>query len=412
MFFRRRIIIGMLLCILVFSAFFPVLMGLKSLPKKTFGGEGVLTITSAPNSRNPDEKMADGIAAQDFTEAVSPEIYSLCVIGDVPVPVRGVRIKDFLKFDNLSILEGNITDSPVLLGAKLSKRLNIHASEEIVLTGSTHPCVQILTIDGVFLGSNDDELLVPLETARKTVGMQGKEVSVIRVKTENRSALNDYLKKGNYTVNVGVVGGGSTTTSSSPAPSPSTNEKTERERLSVIALRYPDIREKRLDLNYMSLFIQMGAGSVKVVIFGFVVLSALLTFIGLTAILSRAIIEKKKDIGILYGIGANKLKIHLMLLTDLLKITIPSAVIGTLLGFILAKALVSTGVFVAFGKFLPATCSVPLFIEIVCFSILISCASAYFVMDVLLKLRPMNLISRTVPNREVHELSEVLNETI
>ena len=53
---------------------------------------------------------------------------------------------------------------------------------------------------------------------------------------------------------------------------------------------------------------------------GFILLEVALTFIGIAAILNRAVIEKKRDIGILTAIGANKANIHFLLLKDMLKI--------------------------------------------------------------------------------------------
>jgi ABC-type antimicrobial peptide transport system permease subunit len=75
---------------------------------------------------------------------------------------------------------------------------------------------------------------------------------------------------------------------------------------------------------------------VGVVVLGFITLNACLTFIGITAILGRGVIERRKDIGILAAIGANKKTIYLVLLKDLLIISTIASGIGVILGFITA----------------------------------------------------------------------------
>jgi ABC-type antimicrobial peptide transport system permease subunit len=176
-----------------------------------------------------------------------------------------------------------------------------------------------------------------------------------------------------------------------------------------IALRYTNLSFDIGNMSYMSVFVQRGSGSVRVVVYGFVFLSCALTFIGITAILAKGISERKKDIGVLYGIGASDARITIYFLKETFMLTVPSAFIGTAAGFFLSELISSELSLVAFGKYIAPETSISIFLGVTILSILIATISCICCLLYLLKWNPSELISQSTANEKIQELSEALN---
>jgi putative ABC transport system permease protein len=322
-----------------------------------------------------------------------------------PVVVRGVEPENFLAIEKASLVDGGYDDNFMLVGQGLSNRLDIRIGESLTITGSTSPAIIESTITGIFSSetASDEEILIPLSYARNLMGLGGDHVVIIRVKTEDQERLIDYLNEEEYSVVVGTVGG---------SIQVNKNETYEQKVAQELAIKYTDTSQFRAtNQSFISTFIQRGASTVGVVVIGFIALNAILTFIGITAILARAVIERKKDIGILAAIGAGKRAIYFMLLKELLIISIIASGIGVAIGFISAVIVQNLNLIVAFGHTIQPMIDLTLFVITFFVAIIIGCISGLLVSSIILAEKPSKLM-RDIEDVEEGEEVEPLTDAI
>jgi putative ABC transport system permease protein len=356
--------------------------------------------------------LAHRLNEANFIEVASPEIYAFSYLISrktgrfEPVLVRGVEPENFLEIEKAELTRGGFQGQFMLVGEGLSKRLGLDIGHAVTLTGSIQPAILEITITGIFKSqtSSNDQILIPLEYARKLMGLSGDNVLTIRVKTEYEEELIDLLLNEEYSVLVSRQDGISI----------SVNEnKTYEEKLAEdLAIKYWDTEKfQASNESFISTFIQKGSGTVGVVVLGFITLNALLTFIGITAILARGVIERRKDIGILAAIGANKRTIYMVLLKDLLIISIIASGIGVILGFIIAVVVQDMGLIVAFGQTIRPSIDLILFIATFFVAILIGCSSGLLASSMIMTQKPSRLISESEEVKEDVKI-ETLSEAI
>ncbi len=396
---------------MLFSASIPILMGVKSSPDSIFKGEDVLTLTQSDTNTPLQASLAQELNELDFVEIASPEIYAFSYIlnkknGNYePVVVRGVEPENFLLMEKADLLKGGYDDNFMLVGEGLSNRLDIRIGEYLTITGSTSPAILESTVTGIFSSetASDDQILIPLSYARNLMGLGGDHVTIIRVKTEDQERLIDYLNEEEYSVVVGTVGGPITVNK---------NETYEQKVAQDLAIKYMDPSQFRAtNQSFIGTFVQKGANTVGVVVLGFIALNAILTFIGITAILARAVIERKKDIGILAAIGAGKKAIYLLLLKDLLIISIIASGIGVAIGFVSAVIVQNLNLIVAFGHTIQPMIDLTLFIITFFAAIIIGCVSGLLVSSIILTERPSRLM-RDIEDVGEGEETEPLTDAI
>jgi ABC-type lipoprotein release transport system permease subunit len=409
---QKKAIVGMVLCIMLFSASVPILMGVRESPDSMFKGEDMLTLTQTNTNTPISASLAQRLNQEEFIEVASPEIYAFSYVinrknGEFePVLVRGVEPENFLKIENAEMKKGDFQNHFMLIGESLSKRLGLNVGHYVTLTGSILPAILEMTISGIYKSetSSNDQILIPLECARKLMGLSGDNVLTIRVKTEDEDMLIDLLTEEEVSVLVSRQGGISI----------SVNEnKTYEEQIAEdLAIKYWDTeRFKASNESFISTFIQKGSGTVGVVVLGFITLNALLTFIGITAILARGVMERRKDIGILAAIGANKRAIYVVLLKDLLIISIIASGIGVILGFVTAVIVQDMGLIVAFGMTIRPSIDIVLFIVTFLVAILIGCTSGLLASSMIMTQKPSRLISETEEVKEDMKI-ETLTDAI
>lgn len=410
MLLQRKIIIGMVLCIMLFSASVPILMGIKSSPETVFRGEDTITLSQTNTQTALRASLAAQLNEQDFVEVASPEIFAFSYIRNrqngkyEPVVVRGVDPGNFLEIEEAEVVEGDYRGNFMLVGQGLSRRLDMKIGHSVTITGSTSPAILELTVSGIFSTEkiSNDQILVPLSYARKLMGLGKDDVLAIRVKTDNQQALMDFLTLHDYSVVVNVEGS---------APIAVNENKTYEEQIAEeFAFKYTEPSKfSASNQSFVSTFIQKGTTTVGVVVFGFIGLNAILTFIGITAILSRAVIERKKDIGVLAAIGADKRAIQLILLKDLLIISTVAAGIGVALGFVTASVVQNLNLIIAFGHTIQPTIDLLLFIITFFVAIGISCISGLLVNSVVLTAKPSTLMKETEALEEMEEVETLVD---
>jgi ABC-type lipoprotein release transport system permease subunit len=407
---QKKIIIGMVLCIMLFSASVPILMGIRSSPDTVFRGEDTITLSQTNTETSLRASLAVQLNDQNFVEVASPEIYAFSYIRNKnngryePVVVRGVNPDNFLDIEEAELLEGDYDGSFMLVGQGMSRRLEFEIGDSVTVTGSTAPALLELTVSGIFSTDkiSNDHILVPLSYARKLMGLGKDDVLAIRVKTDNQQALMDFLTLHEYSVVVNV--GGS-------APIAVNENKTYEEQIAEeFAFKYTEPSKfSASNQSFVSTFIQKGSTTIGVVVFGFIGLNAILTFIGITAILARAVIERKKDIGVLAAIGADKRAIQIILLKDLLVISTVASGIGVALGFVTASIVQNLNLIVAFGHTIQPAIELSLFIITFFVAIAISCISGLLVNSVVLTAKPSTLMKETGALEEIEEVETLVD---
>lgn len=400
MLLRLRIVVGVILCVLLFSSTVPILMGVRSTPERVFGGEDIAVLVQTNKNTRIGTTLADVLREQEFAEIVSPEIYAFCVFlspkGEVePVFVRGIDPEPFFELEGLDMPAG-ILDSPefLLVGKRIADRYGLKEGGRVTITGSTSPAFTEMTIFGIVPGDSSlaDEMLVPLEIAKILVGFSGESVQAIRVKTSDEEALIDFLQENRYEVMVSKIGGGFTPVNE--------NRTAEQEALERLIIRYSDTSSfTAANESYISAFLRTGAQSVGMVVLGFIALSAGLMSIGIIAIFARAVLDRRRDIGVLAAIGAGRGRIYRFLLRDIVMLSMISAGIGVLLGAAVVYLVGELEIMVAFGITIIPELDPFLFVLTFLISIGISCCSGLVVSAFLLRESPERLMRGTDEDR-------------
>ena len=412
MLLQKKNIVGMILCILLFSASVPILMGVRDSPESMFKSEDVLTLTQTNTHTPISASLAQRLNNEEFIDVASPEIYAFSYILSrktgkyEPVLVRGCESANFLKIENADMKKGDYNGNFMLAGEGVYNRLGLKIGQGITITGSTHPAILEGTLSGIFSSktSSNDQILIPLASARKLMGLSGDNVLIIRVKTDYEQKLIDLLTEEEYSVLVSKKDG---------VPISVNQNKTYEEKIAEeLAFKYHETeRFKASNQSFISTFIQKGSGTVGVVVLGFITLNAILTFIGITAILGRGVIERRKDIGILAAIGANKRTIYIILLKDLLVISTIASGIGVILGFITAVIVQNMNLIVAFGITIQPSIDLLLFIATFFVAIIIGATSGLLASSMILTEKPSKLMQETEDVKEEVKM-ETLSEAV
>lgn len=390
MMLRKKTALGLILCTMVLSASVPLLLGIQAAPQAVFGGD-MVAISQINSSVGLSASLADELNQQPNVMAASAEITCFAVIHHHPTIVRGVVLDDYMKIENSTIVEGGVQNPErfAVAGKKLAKRISLDVGDRFLLTGSSSSAIFQLEIDGIYEGKHsEDELLVPLDYARKMAGLSEDSVLFIRIKTTNQSALMEDLATSEQPV--AVTDSSGTTTS--------VNVKiSEEERIQQqLAIKYLDTaRFKSSNGSYVSMFMQEGTNSIRVVVGTFIVLDGALAFIGSAAIISRSIIERRTEIGVISAIGANSRKIRFMILRDVILISLFASFVGTMIGYGLVLWVEDAGLLLMFGETIHAVIDSSILVGIFLTSVIIHICSAVLISTVLTKARPRILMQET-----------------
>ncbi len=386
MILKKKTIIGLFLCTLVFSSSIPLLMGIQSSPDKMFG-EDVLTLSQVNSTASLSTSLALELN-EDGGIIASPEIYAFCMIKDHPVITRGVVLDKYLEIENGEIIEGEVppTDEFVIIGEKLAIRSGLDVGDLVVFTGSTRPAMYQFKIDAIYRSkTSSDDVLLSLGVARELAGLSQDHVSSIRVMATNRTALIAELEEKDEALIISDQSGEDTTLN--------TNLTEEEQAQLTLAFKYEPEQFKDSGGSFVSVFIQEGGDSIKIVILTFIILDIALTFIGATAIIARAIIERRPDIGTLSAIGANKNYLRKLIAKDVMLISIPASITGTFAGYVIVNLIESNSLLLMFGQTIRPLTSSTMIAQICISTMLIFIISGILVNEALLKEKPQVMMS-------------------
>lgn len=390
MMLKPKNIAGLVLCTLVLSASVPMLLGIQQAPQTMFGGD-MVAVSQVNSTVALNESMADTIKAQPTVAAASAEITCFGVIGDAPVLTRGVVLGDFLAIEGCSLAGGEVVDQDrfAVIGDRLAETVHLDVGDRFLLVGSTNSAIFQLEVSAVYTGGAPcDELLVPLPYARKMAGLGADSVLFIRVKTTNQTALVESLEEQEHPVVVTTSGG---------AVTPINTELTEEERAQQeLAIKYLDTAQFRASNgSYVSVFVREGGNSIKVVVGTFIALDGALAFIGSSAIVSRAIIERRHEIGIISAVGADRNYLRRLIARDILAMSAVASALGVGMGYVLARAIEDRGILQMFGETIHAVMDPQIILGMFAASVLIHLSSGMMIENMLSSSKPRELLQET-----------------
>lgn len=345
--------------------------------------------------------LVEDLKNESYVEAISPETYAFCVVKGEPIVVRGIESDGFLDIDGGSVVSGSIDGTFLLAGAHAASRLDLRIGDRIILTGSTSPVIEEVEVTGTYESSGppNDEVLIPLNRSWSITPIGRGGVLAIRVRTGDYNALKTFLNETGIPL---VLGDGTTSVVLN-------SEQEFDARLATLLFQHPELGGQR-GVAHTSLFVQQAGNSVQIVIWGFLILNSSLITLGLIAVLSKAVVEKRGDIGILSAIGATRVQVARILVLELVLLSIPAVIVGVLLGYVLATVLGASDVVLIFGYSILPPFNVILLIELATVGFILAVVLGIIIYHMLSRERPVEMI-RGIPAKEAEKtLEEVLSE--
>lgn len=151
---------------------------------------------------------AELAAASTGADAVSPEVFAPTVIADHPVMVRGVHPPGWTNLTGGRIVEGRWFQSidEAVLGVRAQRALDVDIGQTLRVAGSYRAVVHDVVVVGIVQAKTleDDEVLVPLDTAASLAGLDGRTVHMIRVKGPVNETSDRLLFEGVHVVSLSI----------------------------------------------------------------------------------------------------------------------------------------------------------------------------------------------------------------
>ncbi|WP_276257971.1 FtsX-like permease family protein [Haloglomus litoreum] len=185
----------------------PIAGGAGPLAGLVDSGTAVETTTIVqPGSTHPVSSQlpagyADALRARGAS--ASPEILLFEVVDGQPVPARGANYTAFAGVTDADLVTGRAprNASEAVIGADAAATLDLSVGDRMLLGGSTQPAVTQVRLVGTFeaAGPFDDQVVVPLATARSLTGVGADRANLIR--TTDLPATDPTIQSG-----IGVIG--------------------------------------------------------------------------------------------------------------------------------------------------------------------------------------------------------------
>ena len=367
---KRNLIVGFMLCILIFSFVVPFLFGLREVPNTLTGRGDVVVITQKDQKSPLNSTLLDSLAASDDVVFISPEVIFPSIVSGEPILCRGVESRDILAMDSL-VLDGEWLDTNTgILGREAARRLRIGIGDTVVVSSPNKPSFALVTISGIYHSDKpSDSLFISLEYARFLIGLSEGTYTMIRLTAENLGEVFNIVEaSGTGIINIDLP----------PEPIVDNEEEQEeddhvRQPDAIIRLgrRYVNFFSAGDSSGYTSTALQYGPQTVDMVVVGLLMMTVFLVVVGVTVLILRGIAEGRQDMGVLVAIGTPRSKIRLFFFRDIFFITAVAAPGGVMLGLVLSHLVSILFPVVAFGHTIaPASLSTTLWVLVAgCFII-------------------------------------------
>ncbi len=174
---------------------------------------GTGAVVAEPGAAHPlGSTVPAGYAAvlRDRGTPASGEILVLAAVDSRPVLVRGARFGAFANVSGARLRTGRPprTPSEAVVGADLAHRLEVEVGDSLAVGGTARPVVTRVRVVGTYAapGAGDDQLVVPLATARHLSGKPPGTVQFVRTGDAPARPAADSARADDGPVVVGVSG--------------------------------------------------------------------------------------------------------------------------------------------------------------------------------------------------------------
>lgn len=214
---RRRlflIFIGLLVNSIIFSASFSFFDSLNNFSTSYMGSDENIAVVFNPEATaiytgTVPKFLADYLKGFEGVQSTSEEVLAQTITnGGNPVTIRGVN-DDFFGLQELRVVGGDVeppTSSQCLMGVNAYHRMRLNIGEKITLRSVLNNNYAEFNIQGVFSSNTplDDEIIVPMDVARRLRGITDSQATVIRVKMDtsilDETKLSELVSR-NYEIN-------------------------------------------------------------------------------------------------------------------------------------------------------------------------------------------------------------------
>jgi len=158
------------------------------------GGDNIIAVydrkSSTPFTGLVPTYLADRIGMVNGVLASSPEMLIPCLINSKALFLRGVVPEEFLKLNQITILEGEMLRlgdfNSIIIGKNVAEKIGLKTNDSVMVYGVLADRYVELNVKGIFESKSpmDDEIIVPIYIGQWLRGTDYNHVTLIRVKVD------------------------------------------------------------------------------------------------------------------------------------------------------------------------------------------------------------------------------------
>ncbi len=273
--------------------------------------------------------LTEQVNSIDGVLASSPETITPCVVNNQSIFIRGIVPEEFVKLNNITLIEGNMLNlsniNTAIIGKGLAEKLNLKLNDEILVFSVLSEKHIQLQVKGICESNPimDDEALVPLYVGQWLRGAGYSYVTLIRAKIDfdqlNANSLYAEIIK-------------TSQPTATPQPTATSSTKNQLDQLIPYAQTHFDI--DRLNIEQTQTFMKNYLNRYGVSKDTLLSISVVVLFFAsgtAASALTMFLNQHKREIDILQSIGASKRKIKIDLLSKVLTWSLISSTLGTII---------------------------------------------------------------------------------